>query len=521
MKGARIEWYYLFGAIVFCVAGFEFAFTGWGWLVYLAALLLGLSLINQTPLVSAYFLSLFSGISWIMIARWLPDGINAMNPSYPWLGWVTLLFLASMSAIPYFVGGWIIGRFSWLSSRKHRPFSAAALLSLLVELWPARLPGSLGHALYREITFIQIVEIGGTGFLSFVTYGLGFAAAGMVAKNRASAERLTSLGILIAVLVPTYLFGMIQEKKWSSYFENSAVMRVAYIQPNLPLEYLSTPGSSENSLDSLIDQTHEIILSDSNLDLVAWPEIPIFFSPRNSQSAEDALNKLLGTNQVPLLANADSYPETTLYDRVPFYNTVQLFKGSGKILQEYRKMILVPFGEYLPLEEWLSTPLFRSYLKDVRRYVPGEQVSVISLDNGVQLGTPICLEAHHPELIGSMVNHGANVLINPANDAYFGTSNGAMVDFAITIFRAIEYRVPLIRVTNSGVSAAINQLGEIIPDSMIPQFTASARAVSVHPSPSRSVIVPKYVGMILMSIIMACGSCLRRRNLNLTQVSIS
>ena len=113
------------------------------------------------------------------------------------------------------------------------------------------------------------------------------------------------------------------------------------------------------------------------------------------------------------------------YGRIPFYNTVQLLKGSSQIYGEYRKMILVPMGEYLPYEEFLSGEYSKDFLRDVRRYAPGRELSVIAISPELSVGTPICLEALHSNHVGEMVKLGAQILINPSNDGYFGRSPGA------------------------------------------------------------------------------------------------
>lgn len=496
-------------SILTCAAGFTGAFFGYGFLVWVSAPLLGYCACEKSPRVTAFIFASFSFFCWLLIAHWLPFGINAMIPNYAIFGYLTLLALASLSAVPYFAFGLVAAKCGWFGVKNPRPLAAAALVSLLVELWPARLPGTLGHALVFETLVIQIVDIGGSGMLSFLVYGCGFLLVKMVSLDQNRAARIRTFLVLVSLLVGDVLYGMNRMARWDPAHLKAPALSVALVQPNLPLEHLVTAGSVGKSLSSLGEQTANILRGGVDVDLIVWPEIPLYFSPHNQMADKEFLNVLLKNSSVPLLANADSFESEFVFGRVPFYNTVQLFRGNGEIEQEYRKMILVPFGEFLPFEGWLPDWALR-LLGDLRRYVSGDAVRLIELNEKVKIGTPICLEAHHPDLIHEMVQRGATVLVNPANDAYFGTTMGAYVDLVLTLYRAIEYRIPVIRVTNSGVSAVVDQRGKIVENSMMPQFVADSRVVQVVPSAQARVFSPKDFGIILLSLIVA-GACISRR----------
>jgi len=490
-------------AVASTYLAFSFSYSGWGALAWMAPPLLAVLLTDQTPRKSSIILGFYAMFCWLAITWWLAVGVNSMNSSYPMAGYLVVLTLAGLCAIPYWIAGWLCGRLGLFNSNQFRPLTAAALLTIAVDLWPARLPGTLAHCLYQQTLLVQIVDLGGTGLLSFLIYGSGFAGAAALLPSQKQRMRYALIAFLPLAL--TLLYGMERLGHWSKYIEQSQKLRITMVQPNLPIRDIESPNSEGNSLDTLIAQTETLLRDETRQDLIVWPEIPIYFSPFNFPENQQALDRLLAGKRTPLLLNADLFTNETVYDRVPYYNTVQLFQGSGEIKQEYRKMILVPFGEYLPLENWMTGPRWERVLAGFRRYVPGNSVTVINPLPGVVTGTPVCLEALHTDHVGEMINRGANVLINPANDAYFGTTRGAEIDFSLTVFRAIEYRIPMVRATNSGISALIDQRGIIDSDSLMTPFTADHRTVAVAPSSERKRLPPRSAGLIALSVLALLG----------------
>jgi apolipoprotein N-acyltransferase len=77
----------------------------------------------------------------------------------------------------------------------------------------------------------------------------------------------------------------------------------------------------------------------------------------------------------------------------------------------------------------------------------------------------ICYEALFTDLVRSYIDEGADIIINPGNDGWFG-EQGALSHLSLALLRTIEYRIPLIRVNNSGVSTVINHKGEILFDTL-------------------------------------------------------
>jgi apolipoprotein N-acyltransferase len=101
-----------------------------------------------------------------------------------------------------------------------------------------------------------------------------------------------------------------------------------------------------------------------------------------------------------------------------------------------------------------------------------------------------------------MAQMGAKALITPSNDAYFGASPGAALNLSFSIFRAIELRMPVVRVTNSGVSALIEATGRIRADSRPAQFEPAVRTVSITPTDAPpSSISARSKGILVLALI--------------------
>ena len=141
------------------------------------------------------------------------------------------------------------------------------------------------------------------------------------------------------------------------------------------------------------------------------------------------------------------------------YNTAKLFTAHGGKQQTYRKMHLVPFGEYLPLRPLLGPIAGGLVPGDFGR---GEEPLVFDLpEPALKFAALVCFEDTLGELTRQFVKGGAQLLVNITNDGWFLRTAGAEQHLDNAIFRAVENRLPLVRCANTGITCSIDSKGRI------------------------------------------------------------
>jgi apolipoprotein N-acyltransferase len=143
------------------------------------------------------------------------------------------------------------------------------------------------------------------------------------------------------------------------------------------------------------------------------------------------------------------------------YNSAFLVSDAGKRVQIYRKLHLVPFGEYIPLRH--SFPLFAAI---ARKWVPddfdvGKDYTVFYLTSGDVLAPLICFEDTLGELTRQFVLKGANLFADITNDGWFLQSSGSQQHLANAAFRCVETRRPMVRAANTGVTCFVNEFARV------------------------------------------------------------
>ena len=196
-------------------------------------------------------------------------------------------------------------------------------------------------------------------------------------------------------------------------------------------------------------------------DLLVWPESsmpgPVLQDDKSNRfvmdfSASSRTDLLLGT--------IDEEGERA-------YNAALLVSDAGRNVQVYRKLHLVPFGEYIPGRN--TVPLLARIIGD---QVPGDfdagsDYTVFRLTNrDIRVAPLICFEDTIGELTRRFVlpvdgEAGANLLANVTNDGWFLHSAGSHQHLASAIFRCVETRRPMIRAANTGVTCFVNEFGRI------------------------------------------------------------
>ena len=164
-----------------------------------------------------------------------------------------------------------------------------------------------------------------------------------------------------------------------------------------------------------------------------------------------------------------------LDDKDAWYNAALLVSKGGGRVQVYRKVHLVPFGEYVPGRH--TMPLLARIVGD---QVPddfafGKEHTVFRLTNDKAKVAPlICFEDTIGDLTRQFVLAGANLLANVTNDGWFLRSAGSQQHLANAVFRCVETRLPMVRAANTGVTCFINEFGritQVLHDESGSQFT--------------------------------------------------
>ena len=130
-----------------------------------------------------------------------------------------------------------------------------------------------------------------------------------------------------------------------------------------------------------------------------------------------------------------------------------------KISQQYDKIILFPFGEYLPYKD--KIPWHYINVPDVGNYIRGKEFKVFRLPE-FQFSVTICWEDLFSDFVRQFVKAGAQFIVNITNEAWFGPTGAPYQFVSMSVFRAVENRVFVIRCTNTGISCFIDPNGRII-----------------------------------------------------------
>ena len=297
----------------------------------------------------------------------------------------------------------------------------------------------LGYSQSFISQLVQLAHYGGVYIITFLIVLFNVLLYLAIKKNKL---RYALLGILLFGILFSYGQWQINRP-----LEKEREINISVIQPNIAQEIKMSSEHQSEVREKIIELSEEEIAKNEP-ELVVWPETAILRSYNKDSKFPYLLN-----DDTPLLVGGFLRDETG-----GNLNSSLLINSENDIIEYYSKMNLVPFGEYTP---------FSDYMPDVLSTVmgnllPGEQKQSFDL-NGITLSTPICSEILDPFFIRDLQNDN-DVITTIANEAWFQDSNLPVQMIQASIFRAVENRSPVVKSGNTGISAFINENGEVIKE---------------------------------------------------------
>ena len=384
---------------------------------------------------------------------------------------VALGILALMaSALACYTGAFVAG-VRWLAARGLPVTWLAPLLWVALEWlrgwffigfpWAA-----LGYSQYRHHDLVQIAEVTGVYGVSAILVLFNMVIVGILPERGAGGilpER--AAGTVPRRLVPALValtllvVGVPMWGRWRAAtlarHPPAGTLRVALAQGNVEQEHKWDPAYQDETLARYRALTAEAAARRAHL--VVWPETatPFFFQEPGPR--RDAVLETAEKNGVYLLFGSPAFRQDPS-GAIQELNRVYLVSPAGRELATYDKMQLVPFGEYVPYAHVLF--FVRRIVEAVGDLVPGLVPTVFRVP-AARFGVAICYEDVLPGVTRRFVAAGADFLVNVTNDAWYGPTSAPHQHLAQATFRAIEGRVPLVRVANTGISAVIDVDGRI------------------------------------------------------------
>ena len=226
---------------------------------------------------------------------------------------------------------------------------------------------------------------------------------------------------------------------------------VRVVQGNIPQREKWGPGSRETALVRYLD----LSTRPGSVDVLLWPETAFPGYLDEDANARARIAQALPDKTLLLTGVLDRVDTD---DGRQYFNTVQAYDGSGRVTASYAKHHLVPFGEYVPLSDWLPIDRITESLAD---FTPGPGPRTLTLTGVPPVAVAICYEIIFPSHV--LDDHiRPDWIFNATNDAWFGTSIGPKQHLASARMRAVEEGLPVVRAANTGISAIIDANGSVV-----------------------------------------------------------
>ena len=213
---------------------------------------------------------------------------------------------------------------------------------------------------------------------------------------------------------------------------------IALVQPNIPQEKKWDRAHFSSIINILFDESTSLW----GADLLVWPDLEKLGRQNNTQV-------LLGI------------PEYEAEAQQSYVSLLAL----GKENLSYHKQVLVPFGEYVPLQDWLRG-LIQFLDLPMSGFTPGQASQAPLIFPRVNVIPAICYEIVYPDIVRQLAINAdqskPQLIVTVSNDAWFGDSFGPYQHMQMARMRALELGLPLIRATNDGITAVVDIEGNVL-----------------------------------------------------------
>jgi len=405
----------------------------------------------------------------LLVMDWIPATITRTGESGPLVALLALLALAAV--LGTYFGLFAAGLRFWQLRTGGEGLVMATLLWVALEWCRSTLllacPWELlGYSQLPNLRLVQIADLTGI-------YGVG---ALVVAVNhvlhQASLRRvsLAAMTLVVALWLVAFLYG---DRRLAEMNERQPerVLRVALVQPAIDPNEKWDPARREAAIAVQEELSRQAVADGA--ELVVWPEAsaPYVFAAddfyerySHAFDADRALHdRMLGfvrDLEVPLLFGSAALVSRPVGrgEAWSSLNRSLLLNPDGRTRAQYDKMILVPFGETVPLPRLLF--FVHKLVPGIGNFLAGTEPTLFPASDA-RFAVLICYEATFPDFVRQVVDRGADFLVNQTNDAWFGPSRAPYQHLAMAAVRAIENRLPLVRVANTGISAVVGPDGRL------------------------------------------------------------
>lgn len=413
----------------------------------------------------------------VLLLSWVGDVLTRYGSASPFVAFLLTLALA-------LAFGLFLGAFGALQAHLGVAFGSRALFlapfafvtweflrQFLLFGFPWCLLG------YSQVDFPELIQLAAFTAVHGVSFLLASSSAALAHAwvARSPFERRLGITAVAMLLSGALAFG---HGRLQQPLEAGSALTVGVVQASIPQDQKWESALLQSNIDRHLALSHAA--ASRGAKLVVWPESAIGYELDLYPEVLSRIADLTSREGVFLLAGNDDR-ERDSSGHVRSFVGAKLVSPEGRIDMRYRKMRLVPFGEYLPIPTFVSRVLsVERLVESVSDFTPGETPTTAPVF-GLSVGAFICYEAIFPSLVRRFPMNGAQVLFNLTNDGWYGTSAAPYQHYAMARFRAVENHRFLVRAANTGISAIIDPFGrEIVKSELMEQraLVGDVRAIS-------------------------------------------
>ncbi|REL35065.1 apolipoprotein N-acyltransferase [Thalassotalea euphylliae] len=461
VKSASLVWQYWLSFVAGLAMVFAYAPYSQWWLSFIALTCWGTLVNCQTPKLAAvrsYFFGLGwfgAGISWVHVSI---DQFGGL-PLIASLGLMALLcaYLALFPAL----AGYLSARCSTNRQLNLLLFPSIWLLTEWLRAWV--LTGfpwlSIGYSQLNSPLAGLAPIIGEVG-ISFIMLIMVTSALSLYFKQQVK---------LAGAMLASCVLGIIVSQQLTFVKPTGETKSVALVQGNIAQELKWAQEQEWPSMLKYLDLTR----ANYDADLIVWPESAIPKIEPLAGEFLDMANSAAALNDTAIITGIINYN----FESKEYFNSLIVLgkesatDTSGSYFypnaNRFYKHHLLPIGEFVPFQEWLR-PIAPFFNLPMSSFTRGDYIQSNLKANGLSITPLICFEIAFPEQLHANFKADTDMLLTVSNDAWFGTSHGPHQHMEIAQMRALEFGRPLVRSTNTGVTAAVDHQGQFI--ARIPQF---------------------------------------------------